>query len=280
MHEEIFSTGRGILQRNYSPTEQSQMVINPPEVELNQQGWCLFESVVDQALLDRLNTDLENAYAIARQIQIKNGVAESTSGTINHVLGLGDSFLEFLERMYLDQSIAQFFGGQYILNIFGGVSNLKDHPSYLLNIHRDVRTFTGDYKLMIQMLVMLDDFTAENGATYFMKEGHRVAERPTEAEFYANASRAIGKRGSIVLFDSNLWHAAGVNQTDRPRRALTLCFTRPFVKQQLDLPRYLGDGRSFSAEMQQILGYNALVPTCLQQWYQPPEKRFYKPGQG
>jgi hypothetical protein len=253
---------------------------SPHYFDLQNNGWILFDSIVDGALIDRLNTDLEHAYTIARQVQLKNGVAENTSGTINHLLGLGDSFLEFLGRMYLKDAIAQFFDGQYILNIFGGVSNLKDHPSYLLNIHRDLRTFTGDYKLMIQMLVMLDDFTADNGATYLMNGGHRVAERPTEAEFYANASRAIGKRGSIVLFDSNLWHAAGTNQTDQPRRALTLCFTRPFVKQQLDLPRYFGYERSFSEEMKQVLGYNALVPTSLEEWYQPPEKRFYKPGQG
>jgi len=201
---------------------------------------------------------------------------------VNHLLGLGDSFLEFLERMDFKEVITEFLSGKYLLNIFGGVNNLKDKPSYLLNIHRDVRSFTGDYKLMIQMLVLLDDFTPENGATYLMDSGHRIAQRPTETEFYANAKQAIGSRGSIVLFDSNLWHAAGANQTDRPRRALTLCFTRPFIKQQLDLPRYFGyDQRyQFSEEIQQILGYNALVPTCLEEWYQPPQKRFYQPGQG
>jgi len=248
---------------------------------IKNQGWFLIESVVDEDLVLSLNKDLEQACLTARQFQVKNGVDRQTNGTVNHVLGLGDSFMEFLKRMYLKEFIKSFFEGNYILNIFGGVMNIKDNPSYLYNIHRDVRTFTGEFKLMLQMIVMLDDFTNENGATYFMNKGHRLAQRPTEEEFYSNSSRAVGKRGSIVLFDSNMWHAAGENYTDKPRRALTLGFTRPFVKQQLDLPRYFGYEYStnLSDDMKQIMGYNALVPTNLDEWYQPPEKRFYKAGQ-
>ncbi|MBN3939336.1 phytanoyl-CoA dioxygenase family protein [Nostoc sp. NMS9] len=250
--------------------------------ELEKQGWLLFENIVDNQLVEKLKLDLDKANTIARHIQIKNDVSQNTDGTINHLLGLGDSFMEFLERMYLKEAITSYFCGNYILNIFGGVNNLKNHPSYLLNIHRDVRSFTGNLKLMLQMIVMLDDFTLENGATYFMNGGHYLADRPSEKLFYENSTRAVGKSGSIILFDANLWHAAGSNQTDEPRRALTLCFTKPFVKQQLDLPRYFGYdyATSLSEEMKQILGYNALVPTNLEEWYQPPEKRFYKPGQG
>lgn len=249
---------------------------------IKSKGWVLFESVVDEELVWRLNKDLEQACIIARQIQIKNGVAHETNGTINHVLSLGDSFMNFLQRMYLHEFVKSYFEGSYILNVFGGVINLNSKPSYLHNIHRDVRTFTGEFKLMLQMIVLLDNFTNENGATYFMNGGHRLAERPKEEEFYSNSSRALGKSGSIILFDSNLWHAAGLNQSASSRRALTLGFTRPFVKQQLDLPRCFGYEYSsnLSENMKQLLGYNARVPANLEEWYQPSEQRFYKPGQG
>jgi len=84
------------------------------------------------------------------------------------------------------------------------------------------------------------------------------------------------------MFDSNLWHAAGINRSDRPRRALTLAFTRPFMKQQLDYPRALGYARreALSPTLRQLLGYNARVPASLDEWYQPPDKRLYKREQG
>jgi ectoine hydroxylase-related dioxygenase (phytanoyl-CoA dioxygenase family) len=135
---------------------------------------------------------------------------------------------------------------------------------------------------MAQLLIMLDDFTAENGATYFLSGSHRLATRPDVHEFFNNAERAVGDAGSIVLFNSNMWHAAGVNRTSGPRRALTLVFTKPFMKPQFDYPRALGYayGESLSDALRQVLGYNARVPATLDEWYQPPDRRMYRPGQG
>jgi ectoine hydroxylase-related dioxygenase (phytanoyl-CoA dioxygenase family) len=154
--------------------------------------------------------------------------------------------------------------------------------SYVGRIHRDLRSFSGPVNLMGQLLVMLDDFTEENGATYLLSGSHRLSEKPPDDLFFRDAVRAVAPAGSIVAFNSNLWHAAGVNRTLRPRRALTLVFTRPFIKQQFDYPRALGDDRaaSFSPVLRQLLGYNARVPASLDEWYQVPEKRLYKRDQG
>jgi len=129
---------------------------------------------------------------------------------------------------------------------------------------------------------MLDDFTEENGATYLLSGSHRMREKPADEIFFKDAVRATGPAGTMVVFDSNLWHAAGVNRTECPRRALTLAFTRPFIKPQLDYPRALGydRGPSFSPALRQLLGYNARVPTSLDEWYQPPEHRLYRHDQG
>src|SRR5204863_434899 len=155
----------------------------------------------------------------------------------------------------------RYFQGPYILNTYGGVLNLPGGGSYVGRVHRDQRTFSGDLHLMVQLLVMLDGFTEENGATWLLAGSHRMRDKPSDDEFFAGAVRAVGPAGSIVVFDSNLWHAAGVNRSGQPRRALTLAFTRPFIKQQLDYPRALGDERrdSFSPVLRQLLGYNARV---------------------
>ena len=178
--------------------------------------------------------------------------------------------------------LEQFFQGPYILNTYGGVLNLPNDVSYVGGVHRDLRTFSGDVHLMVQLLVMLDDFTEDNGATYLLNGSHRLREKPSDEVFFRDAVRAVGPAGSVVMFNSNLWHAAGINRSSRPRRALTIVFTRPFVKQQLDYPRALGYDRadSFSPTLRQLLGYNARVPASLEEWYQPPERRMYKRDQG
>jgi hypothetical protein len=249
--------------------------------QLDASGWTLLPQAVDDALRARLCGDLDRAYTSQRDLQVQNQAGDGTDGTVHHLPLMGGSFLDFLEAGFAGALLERFFGGPYILNTFGGVLNLPANLSYVGAVHRDLRSFSGGVPLMAQLLVMLDDFTEENGATYFMSGSHRARDKPSDDEFFRTAARATGAAGSIVVFDSNLWHAAGTNRSTGPRRALTLAFTRPFMKQQLDYPRALGyDRDDFSPALRQLLGYNARVPASLDEWYQPPERRLYRREQG
>src|SRR5204862_4590921 len=113
-------------------------------------------------------------------------------------------FLELLELVASRVPLDSFFESPYILNTYGAVLNLPSHASYVARVHRDQRTFSGELRLMAQLLVMLDDFTEENGATYFLSGSHRMREKPSDDLFFARAARATGRAGSIVIFDSKL----------------------------------------------------------------------------
>jgi hypothetical protein len=249
---------------------------------LRENGWAMLPSRVPAERVSRLTRQLDAVYAEQRVMQLRNGVGDGTDGTVHHLPCAGGAFLEFLEQEHGQPLVEQYFQGPYILNTYGGVLNLPHDASYVGRVHRDQRTFSGDLHLMVQLLVMLDDFTEENGATYFLSGSHRLRDKPADDAFFRDAARAVGPAGSMVVFDSNLWHAAGVNRSNRPRRALTLAFTRPFIKQQLDYARALGyqQADSLSPVLRQLLGYNARIPVSLDEWYQPPERRMYKRDQG
>ncbi|EOR93846.1 Phytanoyl-CoA dioxygenase [Arcticibacter svalbardensis MN12-7] len=245
-------------------------------------GWVIYENVLEPKFIDEINDSLEEAYEKRRQIQVNNGIHSNMEGTLHHLLEKDNFGSRFLEKMYFDEEMKAFLGGNYILNSFGGVMNSKNTKPYVQNIHRDVRSFWEKEKMMIQMMVLLDDFTLANGATYMLSGSHKTGEKPDEEKFYQHADRAVAKRGSIILFDSNLWHAAGKNTTEGNRRVLTLGFTRPYFKQQMDYPRSLGYeyGESLSDNLRQVIGYKSRIPENLYEFYQPLEKRMYQPGQG
>lgn len=249
--------------------------------ELGEKGWAIFPKVLPCGQVESLRTDLGEAYRVCRQVQEQNGVAQNTDGTVHHVLHLANGFVSFIESLPLIDYLTAYFGGKFILNSYGGVLNLPHEPSYVSNIHRDVRVFCREVPLMINMLVMLDDFTLENGATYLLSGSHQTPDRPEESVFFSQADRITGPAGSILLFNSNVWHCAGQNTSDTQRRALTLTFTKPFIKQQLDYPKVLPAERvaAASEQFRQIVGYKSRVPASLEEWYQPPEKRFYQPDQ-
>jgi hypothetical protein len=258
---------------------------NTNTVELKNRGFTIFQQVYDQEYLDNLSNAIDKSYDICRGVQIANGVQEVTDGTVHHLLATGDPiYIDLLAKIAnseLNYFIESFFNSKYILNSYGGVINLTGKPSYVANIHRDTRFFTGEIPLMLNMLIMLDDFTLENGATHLLEGSHLIESKPNPDNFYKQSIRAIGKRGDVLFFNSNLWHAAGMNITQNKRRAFTITFTKSFMKQQLDYSRTLGYevAANLSDSVKQIIGYYSRTPTNLEEWYQKPEERFYRPNQ-
>lgn len=268
------------------PTSMTRDIANQTAKALQEiatDGWVLFKGALQDDLLPRLRSDLQLVYERRRAVQIHNGIGDGMAGTCHHLLGEQSAMDDFIATLPLHNFTRQFFSGPYILNSFGGFINEVDgSDGYIGSIHRDVRTFSQDFRLMLNMLVMLDDFTPENGATHIMPRSHGLATKPTAASFENAATRATGSAGDILVFDSRLWHAAGHNQTAKSRRALTLTFTRPFFKPQLDYPRFLGAdyASALRPEVRQVLGYDARVPADIEEFYQPPEHRAYKSDQG
>lgn len=250
---------------------------------MKEEGWVVLEAAVAPDLVTRMRDDLEAAWDICRAVQEKNGVAADADRTVHHLIGLKPSFLEYIDASApLMPYLEHYFEGRCILNSFGGAINTRGHTSYAQRIHRDIRSFSGDMPLLLNTLVMLDDFTAANGATYMLPGSHKKAEKPTDEAFYAGARRAVGPAGSILIFNSNVWHAGGDNTTDKPRRSVTPMYCKPFIKPQFDYPRAVGydRGPELADHTRQILGYNARIPASLDEWYQPPPKRMYKGDQG
>jgi hypothetical protein len=249
---------------------------------IDEYGWVVYEKAINQKLISEITTGFESSYLLRREIQVLNGIEENMEGTLHHLLEKDNFAIELLSKLYCHREIRDFLGGNYILNGINGVINTKKAKSYIQNIHRDVRTFSSESKFMIQMIIVLDDFTIFNGATHFLSGSHKLDIKPEEKYFKAFAKQAIAKKGSIILFDSNIWHAGGINFTRKQRRALTLGFTKPYIKQQFDYPRFLGYefGEKIDSDLRQIIGYNARVPASLQEYYRPVESRMYKADQG
>ena len=254
------------------------------DVHMNEKGWFIFDEMVPPALIYRMLEDMKKAYVICRDVQISNGLSYNNEGTVHHLVEIGQGFVDYLDfSVQLNPYFEFYFKGKYILNSFGGNFNQKRVMSYANNIHRDIRTFSGDLPLLLNTLVMLDDFTIENGATFLMSGSHRThPHTPTEEEFHHAAVQATAKAGSVLIFNSNLWHCAGINHTDLPRRSVTPMYCKPFIKQQYDYPRALGYENIdlYSEWLKQILGFNARIPASLHDWYQPKERRMYKSDQG
>ena len=183
----------------------------------------------------------------------------------------------------LQDYIDNLLGNTCIFHSFNGIVLEPSLTGALQqNIHRDSPRFCRPYLLSAQVLYFLDDFTSQNGATWFLPGSHLKTHKPTKDEFDTNAIQVTGKAGDAVVFDSMVWHSAGENKTLSDRVGLTQVFTRPFMKQQIDLcasyPQHEID--TLSDNQKRLLGYHSRVPKSLDEFLLPEDQRLYRANQG
>ena len=255
-------------------TQQSQ--------ELKEQGYTIIRNQVNKKWLDILSNEIDKAFSEHRNIQLYNNNDINSEGVALHVLLSSPIFIEFLKTLlengFIQSLQDNFFHSKCILNSFSALNNLPNQPNFSAIVHRDLRFYSGDFPIMLNCLIMVDDFTIENGGTYLLTGSHLEEKKPSDEEFFSKAYQATGKRGDILIFNANVWHSSAPNKTQNNRRAIPFTISKSFMKQLLDYPRALGYDKmnSFTSEMQQFLGYYSRVPASLNEWYQPEENRFYK----
>ena len=253
--------------------------------ELKEQGYAVVKNQIDEAWLKLLTQAVDNAFTEHRNIQIKNNNDIITEGVALHVLLSNPTFIDFLYTLlnngFIKSLQDNFFHSNCILNSLSALNNLPNQPNFSSVVHRDLRFYSGDFPVMLNCLIMLDDFTVENGGTYLLPKSHLEERKPSDEEFFNNAIQATGVKGDILVFNANVWHASAPNKTQNDRKAIPFTISRSFMKQLLDYPRAIGYDKIdlFTNEMQQFLGYHSRVPASLEEWYQPEEKRFYKKNQ-
>jgi ectoine hydroxylase-related dioxygenase (phytanoyl-CoA dioxygenase family) len=116
--------------------------------------------------------------------------------------------------------------------------------SGLQGLHTEGRPVgLGPYQVC-NSIWLLDDFTEENGATRVVPGSHRFTVSVTDAVPDRSAPhpdevRLTAPAGTVVVFNSHLWHGGTLNHSSRPRRALHSYFTRRANGQQLDQRTYI-----------------------------------------
>jgi ectoine hydroxylase-related dioxygenase (phytanoyl-CoA dioxygenase family) len=79
----------------------------------------------------------------------------------------------------------------------------------------------------------LDDFTADNGATCVVPGSQRLHRNPRDADNGSKTCPLVAPAGSMIVFESRVWHRTGFNRTRNQRRAGVFAwYTRPIYRTQ------------------------------------------------
>lgn len=101
--------------------------------------------------------------------------------------------------------------------------------------HRDLpyQSWVASKPIALGALAMLDDFTPQSGATFFLPGSHLHPGFPSPEYTARHAAQACAPAGAVVVFDAMCFHAGGVNRGAAPRRAVNTLFGIPLLAQQV-----------------------------------------------
>jgi ectoine hydroxylase-related dioxygenase (phytanoyl-CoA dioxygenase family) len=251
-------------------------------------GCMIVEGVVD---VDMLRETRERTYAVQTRLHEDVGKERLTRagelGVLRNMLKHDDFFFRYLELPEMLQVVDATVSNTAILHLQNGFVLPSFPPGEAPRIfqnkfHMDFPRVLHGYLASVNMLFAIDAFTASNGGTIAVAGTHQRMAAPLAAELEAKAVPVECPAGSMLVFDSTLWHAAGANVSGEDRLGINHQFTRSWIKQQIDYVRALGDATVLRQKprTQQLLGWYTRVVTSLDEFYQPEDKRLYRRGQG
>ena len=251
-------------------------------------GYAVVESVLSESFIQ---TTRDAMYRVRETIWRDVGQERLSRagelGVLRLMMKYDPHFFRFLEIPELLAIIDGSISNTAIMHLQNGFI-LPSHRAgetpeiFQTTFHQDFPRVLNGYLASINIMFAIDDFSTHTGATFVVPGTHQMMTPPTDDYLKANAVPVQCPAGSMVVFDSTLWHAAGDNTSGHDRLAINHQFTRSFIKQQIDYVRALGDQVVLAQRprTQQLLGWYTRVVTSLDEYYRPESERLYRKGQG
>lgn len=121
----------------------------------------------------------------------------------------------------------------YVLTYLNGRSSGLE-----LELHIDSHIPSpGEHTWVMQVVVVLEDSTIENGCTVVVPGSH-ISGTYTDRSF-SNTTALTLKKGDVAIWDSRLWHGTTENKTSSTRWAIVGTFSSWWVKPAMDYTKKL-----------------------------------------
>jgi hypothetical protein len=178
----------------------------------------------------------------------KGGREAAPNQRLGHLLNKGAVFRELLHHPAVAAAVPQILASKSpLLSSLTAMIMSKGGVAQVLHSDQQFVPFPTPVAMVCNLVWMLVDFTADNGATRVVPGTHLLPppiirfERDAAGErrlIQARAEPVIAEApaGSVLVFDGRLWHGAGANRTDTPRPAIFSYYSQPYLRQQENIP--------------------------------------------
>jgi ectoine hydroxylase-related dioxygenase (phytanoyl-CoA dioxygenase family) len=157
-----------------------------------------------------------------------------------NLLDKGEVFERMVQHPAVMRIVGAFLGDAFIMGsaaanrLLPGGPGQEPHIDYpywdLYQRNSFPIGINSSFPLNAQATVLLDAFTAENGATAYWPGSQKTLHYPDDdTAFHANAARQTGRAGDCVVFNGMVWHCAMPNRSESDRSAVLIEYLAKFV---------------------------------------------------
>ena len=221
---------------------------------LDRDGYVVLANVVDETLLNDLRAAFEAGCG-----NNGNSAVLKESGT-RHVSDLvnGDRVFEVVyTNPRVLAAVYHVLRNEFRVGQIGGRDPLPGFGQQGLHADWTAR-YRGEPFRIVTTIWLLDDFSAENGATRVVPGTHLLLGPPPK-KFADPASRHPDQKvitataGSVLVFNGHLWHSGTTNKSNRSRRVIQCVFVG---RNEIRFSRIqIADPASLHLAARYILGY-------------------------
>jgi ectoine hydroxylase-related dioxygenase (phytanoyl-CoA dioxygenase family) len=237
--------------------------------ELTRVGYTVLDSGVGASELEELRAKLPEVYARqAAELEAASLDASEDADVARCLLAYEDCFFRLATNPALLGFCERLFGESFVLLQQNGVINRPSRAHYQLRWHRDLpfQHWVASKPIAIAALFCLDEFNATTGGTYALPGSHGHEEFPSEAFVRRNQQVVTAPPGSFIVMDAMVFHRAGKNVSDDPRRAVNHLIGLPFLAQQIDIPQMLAGEHAEDPFLARYLGYRWRPAASVEVW--------------
>ena len=221
----------------------STTLADEEKMRLDRDGFLPLPGILSASQIDAFRARLDDLVALEGEQAGKEVHQEAGTDRLADLVNKDLMFDICFTHPRVLAAIARVLGGEFRLSSLNSRAVLPGQGLQGLHADWSGPVAPGDY-YVCNSIWLLDDFTPDNGATRVVPGTHRSGRSPGDvledpAAAHPNERLLLAPAGTVVIFNSHLWHGGTTNRTDRPRRAVHSYFTRRHQPQQLDQRAYI-----------------------------------------
>jgi ectoine hydroxylase-related dioxygenase (phytanoyl-CoA dioxygenase family) len=244
---------------SYGVTRQRELAddLDAHVEEIEVLGYTIVPSGFDTSVLARFRALIDQAYGDQAAASGGSGELGGESDILRCPLAYDDLFLEAATLAPVLEIARRVLGENLVLLQQNAIINQPLGRQYQSRWHRDLpyQHFVGSRALAVNALLCVDDFTLDTGGTLVLPGSHMFEVFPSERLIGGQELVVEATAGSVIMMQAMLYHRAGANVSNMPRRGVNHLIGKPLLAQQIDIPRLLGPRFAGHPRLGPYLGY-------------------------